>query len=314
MKKFNLNSSLKNKLVILLYHGVTEDENTGIINYQGKHINHIEFEKQISFVSKNCSLISIDDWLQIKKSDSEVPPYPTIISFDDGFKNNLSVAAPILKKYSAPCIFYISSGMIDSEKMFWVDIVEACIDSTSKASITLNLDQKITYNLISHEDKVRALLDIKKYCKLSKNSQKNDVINELIEATEINPDKKSHVNYQTLNWDEVRQLNSNQLFTIGGHTHTHTILSSLEKDDLKYEIKHCLKKIAKELDQDILHFSYPEGQAHHYNDEVIRILKENGIICCPSAVNGVNDYSEDFFHFKRVMVGFENTPFPHQIS
>ena len=81
-------------------------------------------------------------------------------------------------------------------------------------------------------------------------------------------------------------------------------MSSLEKDDLKYEIKHCLKKIAKELDQDILHFSYPEGQAHHYNDEVIRILKENGIICCPSAVNGVNDYSEDFFHFKRVMVGF----------
>ena len=67
MNKFNLNSSLKNKLVILLYHGVTEDENTGIINYQGKHINHIEFEKQISFVSKNCSLISIDDWLQIKK-------------------------------------------------------------------------------------------------------------------------------------------------------------------------------------------------------------------------------------------------------
>ena len=117
MNKFNLNSSLKNKLVILLYHGVTEDENTGIINYQGKHINHIEFEKQISFVSKNCSLISIDDWLQIK-SDSEVPPYPTIISFDDGFKNNLSVAAPILKKYSAPCIFYISSGMIDSEKCF----------------------------------------------------------------------------------------------------------------------------------------------------------------------------------------------------
>ena len=46
--------------------------------------------------------------------------------------------------------------MIDSEKMFWVDIVESCIDSTSKASITLNLDQKITYNLISHEDKVRA--------------------------------------------------------------------------------------------------------------------------------------------------------------
>ena len=59
---------------------------------------------------------------------------------------------------------------------------------------------------------------------------------------------------------------------------THTILSSLEKDDLKYEIKHCLKKIAKELDQDILHFSYPEGQAHHYNDEVIKkFLKKMGL-------------------------------------
>ena len=142
MKSFKLDTKLKNKLLILLYHGVTESKNTGIINFQGKHLIKDEFDRQISFISKNCSLISIDQWIDIKKNNLEIPPYPTIISFDDGFRNNLTVAAPILKKYSAPCIFYISSGMIDSDNMFWVDIVETCIENTLKTSLTLNLDKQ----------------------------------------------------------------------------------------------------------------------------------------------------------------------------
>ncbi len=314
MKSFKLDTKLKNKLLILLYHGVTESKNTGIINFQGKHLIKDEFDRQISFISKNCSLISIDQWIDIKKNNLEIPPYPTIISFDDGFRNNLTVAAPILKKYSAPCIFYISSGMIDSDNMFWVDIVETCIENTLKTSLTLNLDKQKVFNLNSYENKVNALLDIKKWCKSQKNNKKDKVIYELIQQTEIIPNKNSHPNYQTLSWEEVRSLSSDDLFTIGGHTHTHTILSSLNNDDLRYEIKHCLKILSNELNQNISHFSYPEGQYNHFNNEVINILKDNHVICCPSAINGVNDYSDDLFHLKRVMVGFENTPFPHQSS
>ena len=62
------------------------------------------------------------------------------------------------------------------------------------------------------------------------------------------------------------------------------------------------------------HFSYPEGQEHHFNNEVIAALKKENIICSPSAVYGYNDFSEDLFHLKRIMVGFDGAVFPHDTS
>ena len=107
---YTLNTSLENKLNILLYHGVTDIPNEGIINYQGKHIHVGEFISQMEFIKKKCSPLSIDEWVEIRRNNKKIPKYPTIISFDDGFKNNFTVAAPILDKLRIPSVFYITTG------------------------------------------------------------------------------------------------------------------------------------------------------------------------------------------------------------
>ena len=117
--KYTLNTQLKDKLNILLYHGVTDKPNEGIINYQGKHINKDDFLFQMEFIKKRCSPLSIDEWVEIKQNNKRVPEYPTIISFDDGFKNNITIAAPILDSLKIPSVFYITTGVIDTKKMFW---------------------------------------------------------------------------------------------------------------------------------------------------------------------------------------------------
>ena len=47
----------------------------------------------MEFVKKYCTPISIDEWIDIKTYNKAIPEYPTIISFDDGFKNNITEAA-----------------------------------------------------------------------------------------------------------------------------------------------------------------------------------------------------------------------------
>ena len=68
-RKQYLNTYLKDKLNILLYHGVTDKPNEGIINYQGKHINKDDFLFQMEFIKKRCSPLSIDEWVEIKKNN-----------------------------------------------------------------------------------------------------------------------------------------------------------------------------------------------------------------------------------------------------
>ncbi|MFH1452519.1 MAG: hypothetical protein ABIH00_00885 [Armatimonadota bacterium] len=51
-----------------------------------------------------------------------------------------------------------------------------------------------------------------------------------------------------------------------------------------------------------MHYSYPEGLDYCYSDEVINMLKEYGIKCSPTAIDGVNKVGDDLFHLKRVAV------------
>jgi len=50
------------------------------------------------------------------------------------------------------------------------------------------------------------------------------------------------------------------------------------------------------------HYSYPEGQEIDYSDKVIKELKSRGVLCCPTAIDGMNNLSTDLFHLKRIMV------------
>ena len=71
-----------------------------------------------------------------------------LFSFDDGFKNNYSVAAPILDEFQIPAVFYISIELVNTNMMFWVDVLEDCINLTKKPYINVYLNEKVEFLLI----------------------------------------------------------------------------------------------------------------------------------------------------------------------
>ena len=105
-----------------------------------------------------------------------------------------------------------------------------------------------------------------------------------------------------MNWEEVSKANQSDLLTFGGHSHTHSILSYLNPSQLKEEIHRSLSLLKNKANVKPIHYSYPEGLEHCYSENVINELKKNGVLCCPTAINGVNNLSDDLFHLKRVMI------------
>lgn len=193
--------------------------------------------------------------------------------------------------------------------MFWVDIIEDCINRTPVKKISLTYFSDIFY-IDTEEDRIKALNKIKDFCKTNTMDIKNEIINDLIEVTGVNPEVGECENYRKIKWSQLRQMSASPLFTIGGHSHTHSILSQITPDKLDFEIKESMNLLEKNLDKKITHYSYPEGMDQHYNEQVIQKLKAKGIECCPTAIPGLNLKNSDPFHLKRIMVGFMNTPFP----
>ena len=301
---------INNEFTILLYHGVTNVQSREIENYSKKHISQNTFLSQMKYLKKNCNLISVEDFLTIRENKESLPPKSVIVTFDDGFKNNYTIAAPILDELGVPAVFYVCSGVVDTDVMFWVDILEDCLNFCNKKSIEIELDKKHEFMIDNQRNKIDALEKIKIYCKGTSKTKKDQVVSDIQNKTEVEARVEHSPNYEKISWKQLKEMNGSPLFTIGGHSVHHDILASINADQVENEILYSLDLLELNLKTSICHYSYPEGQIGHYNDNVIRLLKKNGILCSPTALPGLNSLDMDLFHLRRIMVGFNGLPFP----
>ena len=118
-------------------------------------------------------------------------------------------------------------------------------------------------------------------------------------------------------WKDIILLERDQL-TSGTTWHAAGLVSQLGPSAGVTKIRKYSLELYKKLEQEIdfsihylknkadissCHYSYPEGQKIDFNDDVIQTLKKNGIKCCPTAMEGVNELRlSSLFHLKRVMV------------
>tara|TARA_Y100000310_G_C20631152_1_gene788717 strand:+ start:459 stop:1352 length:894 start_codon:yes stop_codon:yes gene_type:complete len=289
-----------NKSVILLYHGVTNIEPNGIENVSGKHIQGIEFERQMRFLGETQNVVNLRDVKNIKGS--------VAVTFDDAFKNVRDLALPILKKYNIPATFFITTGFVNTNNIFWVDTLEHAINFSSNDTIFFNT--KI-YKISTDNQKIKFMQIVKSELKKSKPKYRDWIIEHITNQTGWSDENLSK-NYEMLNWEDVRALDDLPNYEVGGHSVNHEILSYLDEETLDFEIKKCIKDLEDKLDRNITSFSYPEGQREHYNDSVISVLKKNGIDICPSAISGYVEEDDNNFNLKRIMVGFWQQRFPFE--
>ena len=106
-----------------------------------------------------------------------------------------------------------------------------------------------------------------------------------------------------LTWNQVRAMHKVNFFTIGGHSHTHVILSFLEKKSLDYELDTSLEMLSQKAGINPVHYSYPEGVVTLLQFKGnFRFKKNRGIKCCPTAIHGTNQFTTNTFELKRILV------------
>lgn len=292
----------EDSFVIFLFHGVINSSKYEIRNYNQKHMESNLFAECIKFLKNNGKSFSMNDLLNPDFIKNKIPPKSFAITFDDGFENNLSIAAPILYDFNIPATIYITTEFIEKNAMSWIDKIEFALENTSLQSIYAYwLEKKI--DIKNNQSKIIFLDAIRNYVKNSPDCNPNIFATDLCEQLGFSDivssddpiDKK-------MSWKQVSEVNKSDLLSIGGHSHTHSILSYLDNKQLSYELDTSLELLDKKADVKSVHYSYPEGLKHCYSENVIYELKKRGVRCCPTAISGVNYPTDDLFHLKRIMI------------
>jgi len=285
---------------ILLYHGVSRRRFRGIENLSRKHIHTDDFERQLGYLAKHCQVLPLQE-LVSRAESNELERGTVAITFDDGFRNNYSDAYPLLSRYRMHATFFLSTGLIGTEEAFWVDKLEYLLNETTQSGIEVP-SLSACFEVGEVEGKRQALMQIKRALKRG-DALVADVVAEVVAASRVEP-SYDYPEYRTMDWDQVREMHASGLCAFGAHTVGHTILSHLSRSEKAREIEGSLRKIEQEVDVPATLFSYPEGQASHFDDESIRVLRESGVTMSPTAMFGRNGPKTCPFHLKRNMVEF----------
>ena len=289
------------RFVIFLLHGVITQQVHRVRNYTKKHLQRDRFVSILRDLCTHGTPVSMSDIVEATCGELVLPNKSFVLTFDDGFENNYSVVAPILEEFDVPATFYITTDFIESNRPSWIDMIEYAVETRRKFQLGLpsigisgkyETEQEIFFLL----DEIRRL--VKNNTKLDPYEVANEVWTQL-RVKDFVPDPELD---QKMNWDQVRKLSQDKLFTIGGHSHTHQILEYLPQPELENEISVSMEKLEEQLDYLVKHYSYPEGLENCYSDRVINVLKQHGIVCAPSAIHGTNRVGDNLFHLKRIMV------------
>jgi peptidoglycan/xylan/chitin deacetylase (PgdA/CDA1 family) len=286
---------------IFLFHGVITAHRHPIRNYTHKHLLESEFvevlEDLLEGGGKPVSMTEIAGARGVRA----LPPGAFAVTFDDGFENNFSVAAPVLKRLRVPATFYLTTAFLEENCGSWIDRIERALEAFG--SVHLSLPELGVEGGYADPPAKIALLDrIRYYAKHHPEVDPYALAGEIVSKTGTPEAAYDPQLDRMMSWDQVRTLARNPLFTVGGHGHTHRILEFLPTSALVSEIDRSLTILNQRLGAPVRHYSYPEGLANCYSDRVIGLLGERGVACSPTAEPGINRPGDDLFRLKRIMV------------
>lgn len=225
------------------------------------------FDQCIAYINRNYKVITIEDLtgqlLDVK--------YATI-SFDDGYKDNIVYALPILEKYHVKASFYVVTDCIDKNIPTWTYILDYLFLKTAKTEIDMNFDfinaDLKVGNFGSNDLRINYVKKLKPCLKVLSHEQRNSVLDRVtVTFNDVQLPKLM------MDWDDLKKLNLHG-HHIGSHTVSHCMLGTMtNEDEIRYELETSAKRINKKLGFFPKTISYPVGS---YNNTTIRLSKEVG--------------------------------------
>jgi peptidoglycan/xylan/chitin deacetylase (PgdA/CDA1 family) len=201
-------------------------------------------------------LISLDEMYR-RMVDGDFARRFVCLTFDDGYRDNLQWAYPILKEAGVPFAIYVPTSFPDRLGELWWLVLEAVISRNDRIGLVIDgQDRKFDCKSIAEK---RALYDEIYWWLRSRPSEAEmrGILRNL--AAYYHVDIAAFCEELCMTWTEIAQLAADPLVTIGAHTVNHPALAKLSKDAVRSEMDLSRSVIEAALSVRPEHLSYPYG-------------------------------------------------------
>lgn len=200
-----------------------------------------EFESMVKWLLKNkFHFISLAELERIIKGLRSFPKGAVILTVDDGWASNENNIVEVAKRYGIPVTIFVATEPIEIGGGYWW--------SYGREAVRQGLTEESINDLkkIPNRDRLIIVDDIK---------------------------RKISLRREAMTIDQIRRISQSDLITIGGHSHSHAVLTSCTAKEMEEEITHSKEKLTSWIGRDIEFFAYPNGD---FSQREIEMLKKVG--------------------------------------
>jgi len=180
------------------------------------------------------------------------------LTFDDGLRNNIDVAYPILRKLGLTATFFVCPGLIERGQWLWNHEARERLRSLDAHGLV-----QLTARIGAPIDGVEPIVEWMKTLKIAARRRVEEAIRAGTPGFKPTPEQREE--FDLAGWEELRGLDPKTV-TIGSHTMTHPILTSLDDEETEAETRDSRFALEQRMDREVSIFCYPNGDL---NDAVV---------------------------------------------
>ena len=248
------------RLTILTWHRVAKDLGAGF-DRGVVAASPEQFDRQIAILKQRFTVIDTTALVKYREEGRPLPPNPVLLTFDDGYRDNLTLALPILRKHGVKAVFFIPTGFMGEGKLFLWERISALVARCRRPAIRISYPELLQFFLgdesarqcaarwLIHVSRTRAGVDEARF------------LTELAVACEVPWDssiERGIAEELILDWDGVRALVEAGM-EVQSHGHSHALFPILSPEQVLHEASKSRQVLEARTGQSQVAIAYPAG-------------------------------------------------------
>ena len=239
-------------------------------------------EGQLAFLRRVANVVPLGDALRALGRGDPLPPRAVALTFDDGYRDQLELAVPMLERLGLPATFFLVPGLLEGTVQAWWEQLAWIFSRATRESTVW---EGRTLGLRNPAERRANLPTVLEELKRRSRQGRDAALEEL--ADRCAPEGKVEEQAVFLDWDGARQL-ARRGFTVASHSLVHTILAEEPGPEQERDLVSSRRRLERELDLPVDLLAYPNGKRPDYSRATIAAAARAGYSHAGTTVEGWN--------------------------
>lgn len=283
----------RDELTILTYHRVLPADRRSQYFNPGLVVTPESFRVHCGVLQERYTVLPLSEAVERWRGGDGSDRPLAAITFDDGYRDNYRLAAPILGEFGLRATFFIVAGLIGTPQPPWYDRlarVAGAVRTELLPEGAVGGPTASTTEAVGHGLSPAAVIAVAK--RLPPEAREA-----LLEQAEAQAPESAtwHDDDLIMDGPRLRRL-VDAGHELGSHSQTHELLPLLDDSALQREVAASRAALADHTGTPVRSFCYPNGDT---DDRVVAAVTAAGYICATTTESGCNPSNQDLFRLRR---------------